>query len=480
MPRDGVLPRGAVEGRRLRAPGLAVGLATADLLGMLALGLLVFAWHGMPRGYDPHQLFVGTKLFLLSWLAAAQLQRLYRREALFDARGQVRRAVGAWAIAFGALLFLAFSLKLVGGFSRGWVLGWGAASLLWLVALRAAWGARLRHLARVGWHTERVVVVAGARAAADRLAEALAAGRGGGVRPVLVVAAFADADLPGGVAGTAFLQALPGLLREAEADRVCIAQRGLEGARLVPLLECLGAQAVDVSVLPDLSGLPLGPVRAGMLGGLAAVDVAVRPLSDGQAMLKRAEDVVLSAALLVLLAPVMALTALAVRLDSPGPVLFRQRRVGFRGEGFSVLKFRSMRAVPAAEGRLEQTRRDDPRVTRVGRVIRRTSLDELPQLLNVLRGEMSLVGPRPHAPGMTAGERPLDEVAQAYARRHRMRPGMTGWAQVNGHRGPVESEAGLRARLSHDLDYIERWSVWLDLRILLRTAAIVLFDRRAF
>lgn len=196
-------------------------------------------------------------------------------------------------------------------------------------------------------------------------------------------------------------------------------------------------------------------------------------------LVKRLADVILAAAGLLALTPVLALIALAVRLDSPGPILFRQRRHGFNNEAIVVWKFRSMRREAADATAARQVSAGDDRVTRVGRFIRRTSLDELPQLWNVLRGEMSLVGPRPHAIGMlTAGQDAADLVAE-YAWRHRMKPGITGWAQIHGSRGPVHTAEDIRRRVALDVDYIERQSFWLDLYIMLMTLPRLLGDREA-
>jgi lipopolysaccharide/colanic/teichoic acid biosynthesis glycosyltransferase len=175
----------------------------------------------------------------------------------------------------------------------------------------------------------------------------------------------------------------------------------------------------------------------------------------------------------------MLLIALAVKIDSPGPVLFRQRRTGFNDRSFYVFKFRTMYADATDHEASRQVLAGDPRVTRVGRFLRRTSLDELPQLLNVLRGEMSFVGPRPHAPGTLAGNRRFDEVVANYAARHRVKPGLTGLAQVRGYRGPTPTERQILLRVESDLEYIGRWSLWLDFLIILRTLLVVVRMRNA-
>jgi lipopolysaccharide/colanic/teichoic acid biosynthesis glycosyltransferase len=195
---------------------------------------------------------------------------------------------------------------------------------------------------------------------------------------------------------------------------------------------------------------------------------------------KRGIDVGIALLTLALHMPLLLIAAIAIRLDSPGPILFRQRRIGLHGHPFELLKFRTMDNRPSERGQLRQTCPGDPRVTRIGAVLRQTSFDELPQLWNVVRGEMSLVGPRPHAPGTCAGSTPFEQVSERYAQRHLVRPGMTGLAQVRGWRGQTDTEEKLLRRLDSDLEYISRWSLWLDCIILARTAATVLHMRNAY
>jgi lipopolysaccharide/colanic/teichoic acid biosynthesis glycosyltransferase len=195
-------------------------------------------------------------------------------------------------------------------------------------------------------------------------------------------------------------------------------------------------------------------------------------------MVKWIEDKSLAILLLIAFAPLMGLVALLIRLESRGPVLFVQKRFGFNNEMIRVLKFRTMYINRSDLSGTRRTVRNDPRVTRVGRVVRALSIDELPQLINVLRGEMSIVGPRPHPVGMQVGDGVLygDAIAH-YCHRHRVKPGITGWAQVNGLRGEVDALHKARARVDHDLYYIEHWSPWLDLKILLRTIVIIIYQR---
>jgi polysaccharide biosynthesis protein PslA len=217
-----------------------------------------------------------------------------------------------------------------------------------------------------------------------------------------------------------------------------------------------------------------------MAAGRPVLHIADPPFSPANAAVKRAEDMVLSLLLLLATAPIMLAASIAIKLESRGPVLFRQPRQGIGDAEIQVFKFRTMYA--HLEDRLasSQTVRSDPRVTRVGAFLRRHSLDELPQLLNVLAGTMSLVGPRPHAPGTTAGGKSLDLVVANYMARHRVKPGITGWAQVSGCRGNLDTVEKVVRRVQYDLEYIDKWSVLFDLRILARTIGLVLHDNQAF
>jgi polysaccharide biosynthesis protein PslA len=201
---------------------------------------------------------------------------------------------------------------------------------------------------------------------------------------------------------------------------------------------------------------------------------------DWRDAVKRSFDVGVALLTLALHTPLLLIAAIAISLDSPGPILFRQRRIGLHGRPFELLKFRTMIHHPSEHGRLRQTRPGDPRVTRIGALLRHTSFDELPQLWNVVRGEMSLVGPRPHAPGTCAGDTLFEHVCERYPLRHQVRPGMTGLAQVRGWRGQTDTKEKLLRRLDCDLEYIARWSLWLDCIILARTAASLVRMRNAY
>jgi len=211
------------------------------------------------------------------------------------------------------------------------------------------------------------------------------------------------------------------------------------------------------------------------------LDIFDKPIADWDVVIKLAFDKIVGTLALIALSPALALTALAIKLDSPGPILFKQKRYGFNNELIEVYKFRSMYADKVDSTASKLVTRDDPRVTRVGRFIRKTSIDELPQLFNVVfKGDLSLVGPRPHAIHAKAANRQYDEVVDGYFARHRVKPGITGWAQVNGWRGETDTQEKIQQRVEHDLYYIENWSILLDLYILLVTPASLLKTKNAF
>ena len=216
------------------------------------------------------------------------------------------------------------------------------------------------------------------------------------------------------------------------------------------------------------------------VGGQSLLDVHGLPIMGSMAVVKRAQDLLLASLLLLVLSPVLLAVAVTVKLDSRGPVLFKQPRRGFNGRVFHIYKFRSMHAHLADVACARQTSRGDPRLTRVGAFLRRHSIDELPQLLNVLRGEMSIIGPRPHALSTRTEGLLLEDAVDSYVARYRVKPGITGWAQVNGWRGELDTREKLERRVEFDLDYAERWSLLMDLRILWRTLRCVLRDHRAY
>ncbi|MBW4025336.1 MAG: exopolysaccharide biosynthesis polyprenyl glycosylphosphotransferase [Proteobacteria bacterium] len=291
-------------------------------------------------------------------------------------------------------------------------------------------------------------------------------------------------DTPGGLAATVAgsINDLIELTGQAAVDDVIIAvPRGVEALKIVSEIRWrLRGTAVAIYVLPHLAQPAEVALPVEMMGPLALKIVQFRPLTFHQEFWKRLLDVTLALILITILAPLFAAIALAVKLDSPGPVLFRQPRIGRNYQSFTVLKFRSMYAESSDMMATRQTSRSDPRVTRVGKWLRKLSLDELPQILNVVAGDMSLVGPRPHTAHTRAGGRLLGDAMDEYVIRHQVKPGITGWAQVNGARGELVTLDDLYRRVTYDLEYIERWSIWFDIRIIMMTVLREVFSKHAF
>jgi len=285
---------------------------------------------------------------------------------------------------------------------------------------------------------------------------------------------FPGLPLPGG------LDALERMIRKDAVDTVLVALpwSAVDAARAI--IRRVSMAPVDVYVYPGMNAFEIPLQRATPAFELPLLMAATRPIDGWGAFIKRAEDLILSVGLLTFISPIMLTVAIAIKLTSKGPVFFRQRRLGYNNRVIEVLKFRSMYTHLADADARQQTSRGDKRVTRLGGWLRSTSLDELPQLLNVLKGDMSLVGPRPHALATTAGGLALEEAVPVYPSRHRVRPGITGWAQVNGYRGALDTVEKIVHRVDHDLYYIENWSLALDLKILWLTIRLVFADGNAF
>jgi putative colanic acid biosynthesis UDP-glucose lipid carrier transferase len=389
-------------------------------------------------------------------------------------RPQPPYRLGGLITGWGAVILLMAVImyfgKMSDDVSRTWLALWFFIAAGGLVGMRLTAVAVLRR-----WNRQGRLSVGVALIATGRMLDCLATRLAMSGNRYQVVATFRVHS--GRSAQSAELESVIGevyrLVQSQGVDEVIIAIPRMVPDALDALVQRLGMMPVTVRVCPST----LGGGNLTLVAGMPMYSVVHRPLSGWDRVVKRAEDVILSSMLLVLLLPLMIVIATAIRLDSPGPVLFRQSRFGFRNNPIRVYKFRSMHLACCADTTAPQAVRRDPRVTRVGRFIRATSLDELPQLLNVLKGEMSLVGPRPHP--VALNER-FAVTIHNYMARHRVRPGITGWAQVNGLRGETDTVEKMRMRVEHDLYYIENWSLILDSKILLTTAMKGLVGKNAF
>ena len=449
-----------------------------DVLVVTALTL------GCARAAGPGSLFDVTLAGAMPFVCGAGvLLGLVRSLGLYRFRhGQT---VLKHSVAVAGVAVLASAVAVILGWLLGgdanllrWVGLWSIASAAGLVGLHLIWVTKISGWRSSGALTPNVVVVGATRHAERLIKDALKR------RDINILGVFDDrlARSPDSVEGVPVLGDAEALLTHRMTpyvDRIVLAIDPQAKARVRELTARLNTLPNEVTLLVDPQG---DQERYAALEKLSRTPLATldgRSDPDRRAFNKRLQDIGVGALALVLLSPVIALAALAVRLDSPGPIFFRQRRHGFNQEEIVVWKFRSMRQETADATASRQVTADDDRITRVGKILRSTSLDELPQLLNVLKGEMSLVGPRPHAIGMKTGDVESARLVAEYAHRHRIKPGMTGWAAIKGSRGPLDSAQDVRRRVQLDIDYIERQSFWLDLRIMALTVPVLLGDRLA-
>ncbi len=401
-------------------------------------------------------------LVTLDLFAAAGI---YRPRLMGAPAAQIWRVAGAWTSVLVLLTALAFVAG--GGPPLRPFVVWWATGLTCLVILHGVGASLVGRGQRAGWLATRLVLVGAGAQAASFIAS---------VRrqdPGIVIAGLFDdrrSRVPAMVEGCPVLGTLDDLveyLRTQHVDQVVITLPQHAASRRLACFEKLRHLPVDVRLSPDLPGLELEGHGMTQIAGVPLLRVFDRPLAGWSRVTKAIEDRVIAAAVLLLATPVLLTVAGLVRISSPGPVMFRQRRYGFDNAPIEVLKFRTMYAQGPGAG--TATCRGDPRVTPIGRILRRTSLDELPQFFNVLLGQMSIVGPRPHA---VAHNERFANLIDGYLSRHRVKPGITGWAQIHGLRGEAETLARMQERVRYDLHYIENWSLLLDLRIIFRTLLV--------
>jgi Undecaprenyl-phosphate glucose phosphotransferase len=467
---EGLNPEAEAVARELAAPALsASGLAAA----VAALDVLIgFAtvWVALTAlGVAPATALAPALAAPVIAMAALAVAGSYAMRVLASPASGAGGAMAAGAASGVIALQLA-------GMAPPVVLG-VAAALAGMLGLLRFFEGGFFDWARASGALERRAVIVGGGGNAEKLVRGLADNPDNDIR---VVAMFDDRShdrSPPLVAGIRKLGAISEIVefaRIARIDMLIVTLPLSAEKRILSILRALWVLPVEVRLSAYSADFAFP-------GDGALIGVRSQPLAAWRRRAKRALDVVGASLALVALAPVLAATAVAIRLDSKGPVFFRQSRHGYNDEIIPVLKFRSMRAETCDPEARTIVTKGDPRVTRVGRFIRKTSIDELPQLFNVLRGELSLVGPRPHAlTAKSSREELFTEIVDGYSGRHRVPPGITGWAQIHGWRGEVEDPESLKQRFEHDLYYIENWSLWLDLKILWRTPFRLFDTRRAY
>lgn len=457
------------------------GLAQLIEAAILAvLGLVIFAVYvegATPEFYIP--LILGAVLLAN---IAFNLARTHRMPAYRTTIKQLLRVFGGWTAVFLILMVGIFLFKAGDMVSRVWLMSWYLSGAVALLVFRLA----LRHLvlrwSASGRLKRRTVIVGGGDAAAA-LIEAINKSTNGDIE---LVGLFDDRDgerSPDEVKGLRKLGRVSDLVefsRRAKIDLVIVSMPLSAEARVLEMLRQLWVLPVDIRLSAHMSKLRFTDKTYSYVGDLPVFDMADRPISDWNLVFKWVFDKSVALAAIIALSPVMIATAIAVKATSKGPVFFKQKRHGFNNELIEIYKFRSMYTDMSDARASRLVTRDDPRVTPVGRFIRKTSIDELPQLFNVLKGELSIVGPRPHALEAKAANTLYHEAVDGYFARHKVKPGITGWAQINGWRGETDTVEKIMQRVDHDLYYIENWSVLLDLYILIMTPLSLFNSENAY
>lgn len=462
-------------------PSLVAGVIFAAELALFAAvtWIVTQGWVGA----DQAAAYVMPTLLGLI-LTAIGLQSVggYGIDRLRKHTDRIGRVLAVWSLVFGVLALTLFVTGLAEALDRSWFPVWYAAGAAALTGSSIGGSIWVKRLTREGRLQRRAVIVGGGPAA-EALIQAIEQTGGNEVR---ILGIFDDRDeqrSPESQAGYPKLGRVDELLefaRVASVDLLIVSIPMSAETRLLQMLKKLWVLPVDIRLAAHASKLRLRPRSYSYIGSVPFLDLFDKPITGWDSVVKRVFDVVFASLAIVALSPVMIGTAIAIRLDSKGPILFRQKRYGFNNEVVSVLKFRSMYHEMSDPDAKRVVTKGDSRVTRVGRIIRKTSIDELPQLFNVLMGNLSLVGPRPHAVNAHTHDRLWEEVVDGYFARHKVKPGVTGWAQINGLRGEVDTPEKIQARVSHDLHYIENWSVLFDLYILLLTPIRILNQENAY
>ena len=429
--------------------------------------LAAMAWHDEPIGRSDL-----TLCFLVLALTWPGINRF--RDRLSSAAVGI---VGSWVTLLAILAGFGYGTRSLDLFDRDVILFWAIATpLLQLLAVRLGFLAVRRQAAKPA--NRRSAVVIGAGALGVKVAHALTHNP---VQGTDFLGYFDDrtdarvhADSVGRRLGT--LQDAAPYIRSHGVKEVFITLPLGSQPRIIELLEHLQGTTASIFFVPDVFGISIIQGRLQDMGGVPVVGICETPFTGTNRLMKRISDIVLGTLILVLITPVLAAVAIGVKLSSPGPIIFRQKRNGLNGEEIVVYKFRSMTAMDNGPV-VKQATKGDARITPFGAFIRKTSLDELPQFINVLQGRMSIVGPRPHA---VAHNELYRQLIKAYMVRHKVKPGITGWAQVNGHRGETDTIEKMQARVEYDLEYLRNWSLGLDLVIILRTVKSMWADAKAY
>lgn len=454
-------------------------IAALDSAIILAAGLISYLWLLAEQSADPGHYGAAISFVWLTTVLLLNFGGLYRFDSIVQPIVFADKVIVAFGTTVLFLLAAAFALKVSAEFSRIWLASFAISACLVTLLCRISAGYAIGRLADRRVFTRYVAIVG----VGEQAAELLAHFKETRPRFLSVIGLFStdSSQTAGELEGYPILGTFEDLLmyaRRNEVDDVIVALPWSADHEIMPIVSKLRELPMNVYLAPDVIGfrLQLRP-PPDHFGDVSLVEVMGRPLAGWGGVQKAAFDYILGGLLTILCLPLMALIAIAIKLDSPGPALFRQERYGFVNKIFQIYKFRTMKHLAVQERETVQATKDDPRITPVGRFLRRTSLDELPQLFNVLNGTMSLVGPRPHA---TDHNEAYAQVIRGYFARHRVKPGITGWAQVNGLRGETKRVDEMEDRVRYDIYYTENWSMLFDLKILAMTVVALSTRRNAY
>jgi Undecaprenyl-phosphate glucose phosphotransferase len=455
------------------------------LVEFAILFLSGMALYGIHFGFTTHFFWQYPAIILIGSVLTVvflEFTDCYQIPSLLRPVQNAGRLLLLWSGTFAVLALTGFFMKVSADFSRMWFGSWFVTGFLLLFVLRLVMSRMIRRWARNGRMERRAVIVGGGKAA-----EALI--RSVEMQPdndIRICGIFDDRDdkrSPPVVAGYPKLGNITELIefaRIARIDMLIVSLPLTAETRVLSLLKKLWVLPVDIRLSAHSNQLRFRPRSYSYIGAVPMLDIFDKPINDWDSVAKRAFDIIFSVIGIIVFSPVMLATAIAIKLDSKGPVFFRQKRHGFNNEIIDVYKFRSMYVEHSDPTAKAAVTRNDSRVTRVGRFIRKTSIDELPQFFNSLLGSLSLIGPRPHAVSAQSYNKLWTEVVDGYFARHRVKPGVTGWAQINGWRGEIDTDEKIKMRTEFDLYYIENWSLWFDLKIMLLTPLRLLNTENAY
>jgi putative colanic acid biosynthesis UDP-glucose lipid carrier transferase len=410
-------------------------------------------------------------LLMVVFFPALGIYQSWRGKPLYDL---LSRVTGGWLMVEITGVLISFSVHRSDSLSRLWLVYWALATVVLLIVTKVIVYSILRGLRREGYNQRAVAIVGGAPYGRF-LIEQMRSRPEAGFSPVVVfdedgtINPYEDPDAANAIEGVPVerdYQRMIQLVRQRSICELWLALPISKEKAIHRFVMDLRNDFVNIRFIPDVRSLTLFNQPMVELLGVPAINLAASPITDLRVLPKRVFDRLFALAALIALSPLMIVIAVMVKVSSPGPVFFRQKRKGIDGNQFEIYKFRSMKMHKEEAGKITQATRRDPRITAVGAFLRRTSLDELPQFINVLRGEMSVVGPRPHA---LEHDDIYKDLVKGYMHRYRIKPGITGWAQINGYRGETDRIEKMMGRVKLDLYYMQHWTFWLDIKIVVLT-----------